>query len=193
MRSDEVLTKFDAWFADAKAREIDVPDAMALATVGADGRPSVRMVLLKAWDEHGFVFHTNHHSRKAVELLGAGFAAATLHWKSLERQVHLEGPVAKTSDAESDAYFATRPRGSQIGAWASLQGEPLPDRETLEARVEAYEHEFPGEVPRPPHWGGFRITPVRFEFWQGRSDRLHDRSAFEREIGGPWRATRLYP
>lgn len=189
---DEVLARFDAWFAEAKAKEIDVPDAMALATVGADGRPSVRMVLLKSWDARGFVFHTNHGSRKAQDLFGFGHAAATLHWKSLERQVHVEGPTVAVSEAESDAYWVQRPRGSQIGAWASLQSKDLPDRGTLEARVREMEARFPGEVPRPAGWGGFRIAPVRVEFWQGRGDRLHDRVVYQ-QVDGVWARRTLYP
>lgn len=191
--SDVVLAEFEAWYADAVAHEPDVPDAMALATVGPEGRPSVRMVLLKAWDLRGFVFHTNRHSRKGRDLAASPHAAATLHWKSLARQVQLEGPVAQISDEESDAYFVTRPRGSQIGAWASLQGEELPDTKTLEERFSQFEAEFPDQVPRPPHWGGFRLTPTRVEFWQGRVDRLHERRVYTRENGGGWRATRLYP
>jgi len=187
------LALFDAWFAEARASEPNDSNAMALATVGADGQPSVRMVLLKGHGPDGFVFYTNRESRKAGEL-GAGAKAALLfHWKSLRRQVRIEGSVSLASDAESDAYFATRSRDSQLGAWASDQSRPLADRATFEARYEAMRARFEGEdVPRPPHWGGYRVAPERIELWQDRAHRLHERRLFVRD-GDGWREGLLYP
>ena len=170
------------------------PDACALATVDANGLPDVRMVLLKRFDERGFVFFTNAESNKGHELEGNLKAAIVLHWKSLNRQIRIRGPVERVSSAESDAYFATRPRGAQIGAWASRQSRPLDSRATLEAAIARYEKEYPGTVPRPPHWGGYRIVPLQIEFWMDQKFRLHDRLVFSREQpGAPWRTETLYP
>ena len=169
------------------------PTAFALATVNAEGQPSVRMLLLKDVDDRGFVFYTNLESRKATDLGINPRAAMTFHWSPLERQVRIEGTVTRVSDAEADAYFATRPRGSQIGAWASRQSRPLEAATELDARVSEYEKKFEGrDVPRPPFWSGFRLLPSSIEFWKGRPSRLHDRQLFTRE-GEGWRVTPLYP
>ena len=160
----------------------------------ATGLPNVRMVLLKGVDARGFVFYTNTESQKGRELLGQPKAAAVFHWKSLRRQVRLRGPVERVSDAEADAYFASRPRGSRIGAWASAQSRPLENRFALETAVATVTARYGlGEVPRPPHWTGFRIVPVSIEFWHDRPFRLHDRLQFHREGDGGWQKTRLYP
>jgi pyridoxamine 5'-phosphate oxidase len=184
---------FEQWLAAARAAEINDFNAMALATVGRDGQPSVRMVLLKGHDERGFVFYTNHESRKAGEIFATGRAALLFHWKSLRRQVRIEGGVDKVGEAEADAYFATRHRDSQLGAWASDQSRPLDSRATFEARYEAMRARFAGgEVPRPPHWSGFRVAPERIEFWQDRAHRLHERRLFTR-AGDGWDEGLLYP
>lgn len=184
---------FREWYAAAEDAGIPLPESMALATATAEGRPSVRMVLLKEVDQEGFVFFTNYGSRKASELEANPQAALCFHWGPLERQVRVNGPVTRVSREESEEYFQTRVRGSRIGAWASEQSRPLDRRETLEARVRAMEERFgEGEVPLPPYWGGYRVRPVAIEFWQGRDDRLHDRLMFERE-GTGWTTRRLYP
>lgn len=184
---------FDAWYADARAGEPNDSNAMALATTDADGRPSVRMVLLKGHDMHGFVFYTNFESRKAVELLANPNAALLFHWKSLRRQIRIEGPVTRVSDAEGDAYFATRSRDSQLGAWASDQSRPLESRALFEERYQQMVTRFEDQpVPRPPHWSGFRVAPETIEFWSDREHRLHERRLFVRE-GDGWREGLLYP
>ena len=178
---------------EAEASEPNDPNAMALATVDETGLPNVRMVLLKGFDENGFVFYTNTESNKGRELLGQGKAAIVLHWKSLRRQVRARGPVTLVSDAEADAYFQSRPRDSRIGAWASQQSRPLESRFALEKAVALHTAKYAiGEIPRPPHWTGFRIAPVSIEFWQDKPFRLHDRVVFARE-GDGWRKVRLYP
>ena len=191
--ADDPLTLFDAWMAEAEAGEPNDANAMALATVDGDGRPSSRMVLLKGHGPEGFVFYTNATSRKAGDLAGNAHAALLFHWKSLRRQVRIEGPVSRVTDAESDAYFATRGRDSQLGAWASDQSSPLPDRATFEARFDEMALRFDGgAVPRPPHWGGYRVTPDRIELWQDRAHRLHERRLFTRIADG-WTEGLLYP
>ena len=190
---DEPFALFADWLADATKSEPNDPNATALATVDADGLPDVRMVLLKGVDEKGFVFYTNFESAKGREILGSMKAAMCFHWKSLRRQVRVRGPVEIVTDAEADAYFASRPRGSRIGAWASKQSRPLEGRFALEKAVAEYtaRHAI-GEIPRPPYWSGFRIMPVQIEFWHDRPFRLHDRVVFTRK-GDGWEKTRLYP
>ncbi len=184
---------FDAWLREAQGSEPNDPNAMALATVGADGMPAVRMVLLKGHDQRGFVFYTNRQSRKAGELAHNPRAALLFHWKSLRRQVRIEGLVSVATDMESDIYFASRSRDSQLGAWASEQSRPLDCRATFEARFEAEQARFEGQdVPRPPHWGGYRVMPERIEFWQDRAHRLHERRLFTRTADG-WNEGLLYP
>ena len=193
--AEEPVRLFAAWFDDATRAEPSDPSAMALATVDADGLPNVRMVLLKGLDERGFVFYTNTASPKGRELEAAPKAAAVFHWKSLKRQVRVRGTVECVSAGEADAYFATRPKGSQIGAWASKQSEPLEDRFALEKAVGFYTAKYGlGSVPRPPHWSGYRIIPLVVEFWHDRPFRLHDRVEFRRgHPDAPWVKTRLYP
>lgn len=194
-QADDPLALFESWFADAQASEPNDPNGMALATVDAEGMPNLRMVLLKGHDADGFVFYTNTQSQKGQELLGQGKAAGLFHWKSLRRQVRLRGPVEVVSDAEADAYFQSRPRDSRIGAWASQQSRPLESRFALEKAVASYALKFGiGEIPRPPHWTGFRIVPTYLEFWRDGAFRLHDRVVFRREDASqPWSRTRLYP
>ncbi|MFN3351607.1 pyridoxamine 5'-phosphate oxidase [Pseudorhodoplanes sp.] len=193
--ASEPLALFAAWMEEARRSEPNDPNAMALATAGADGFPDVRMVLLKGFDEEGFVFYTNLESAKARELRERPQAALAFHWKSLRRQVRVRGHVTPVSEAEADAYFATRPRLAQIGAWASRQSSPLESRLAFEKAVAAVTARYPlGTIPRPPFWSGFRISPVAMEFWHDRPFRLHDRIVFAR--GTPqeaWTKTRLYP
>lgn len=193
--AEEPLRLFASWFAEAKVAEPNDPEAMALATVDADGLPNVRMVLLKGFDERGFVFYTNEGSQKGRELAGNPKAALVFHWKSLRRQVRLRGPVAAAGAEEADAYFASRSRVSQIGAWASKQSRPLESRLAFEKAVAVCAARFAiGAVPRPPFWVGYRLTPVQMEFWQDRPYRLHDRIEFRRAgPGATWSKTRLYP
>jgi len=184
---------FGEWFKAAEESGIFLPEATALATATPQAVPSVRMVLLKGVDARGFVFYTNYGSRKAAELEANPRAALCFHWAVLERQVRIQGMVERASTQESDAYFASRNRGSRVGAWASRQSDALPSREVLEERVRRFEKEYPGEeVPRPPFWGGYRLRPTSIEFWQGKADRLHERLMFTR-AGESWTTQRLYP
>lgn len=184
---------FEDWMQEAKASEPNDPNALALATSTPDGRPSVRMVLLKGFDGRGFVFYTNYDSRKGGELQANPHAALLFHWKSLRRQIRIEGPVSPVSDAEADAYFVSRARISRLGAIASEQSRPLPSRAELERRVATLDAQYPGDtIPRPAHWSGFRVVPDSLEFWQDMPFRLHDRRVFTRE-GDGWRRTALYP
>ncbi|WP_395447718.1 pyridoxamine 5'-phosphate oxidase [Aminobacter sp. UC22_36] len=190
----EPFQLFATWLKDATASEPNDPTALALATVDTDGLPDVRMVLLKGFDEHGFVFYTNFESAKGREILATMKAAMCFHWKSLRRQVRVRGPVEIVTDAEADEYFASRPRGSRIGAWASKQSRPLESRFALEKAVAEYTaRHVIGEIPRPPHWSGFRIVPSQIEFWHDRPFRLHDRVVFSRTADGVWEKDRLYP
>jgi pyridoxamine 5'-phosphate oxidase len=191
--ADDPFALFGAWFAEARESEVNDSNAMTISSVGADGQPSSRMVLLKGHDARGFVFYTNLQSRKARELIDRPKAALLFHWKSLRRQVRIEGPVGEVSQDEADAYFATRGRDSQLGAWASDQSQPLPSREIFEARFAEMTARFDGQdVPRPPHWSGFRVEPVTIEFWQDRPHRLHERRLFTR-TDGSWDEGLLYP
>ena len=191
--ADDPFALFDAWYAEAKTAEINDPDAMALATATVSGAPSVRMVLLKGHGPEGFTFYTNADSRKGDELAANPHAALLFHWKGLRRQVRVEGSIEEVGPAEADAYFATRARDSQLGAWASDQSRPLDRRETFESRYEEVKRRFEGgNVPRPPRWTGFRITPERIEFWTDRPHRLHERRLFVRD-GNGWTEGLLYP
>jgi pyridoxamine 5'-phosphate oxidase len=193
--ADEPFALFAAWLEQATASEPRDPTAMTLATVDADGMPNARMVLLKGADERGFVFYTNRGSQKGRELDISARAALVFHWKSVNKQVRIRGTVEPVSEAEADAYFATRAKQAQIGAWASKQSEPLDSRLAFEKAVARYAAKYAiGTVPRPPYWSGYRIVPLLIEFWQDRPFRLHDRIEFRREApGAPWRKTRLYP
>ncbi len=193
--NDDPFALFGAWFTEAEASEPNDPNAMALATVAADGMPSVRMVLLKGFDKTGFVFFTNLESRKGEQLKANPKAALCFHWKTLQRSVRVEGLVTSVSPAEADAYFATRPRSSRIGAWASKQSRPLASRFDLERRIAEYTARFGlGEVPRPPFWSGFRLAPLRIEFWKNGAFRLHDRLVFTRaDLAEGWTIERLFP
>lgn len=185
---------FDAWFAEAKASEPNDPNAMTIATTTPDGFPSARIVLLRGQDARGFVFYTNTLSRKGAELAANPRAALLFHWKSLQRQVRIEGTVERVTDAEADAYFVTRHPYSRLGAWASLQSQPLAARAVLEARFQEMRARYPDDtaIPRPPHWSGFRVLPARFEFWQDMPFRLHDRTIYVKEAAG-WGAQKLFP
>lgn len=192
--AEDPYALFAAWLEEASRSEPNDPNAMCLATATPDGRPSARMVLLKGVDQRGFVFYTNLESRKGEELAANPRAALCFHWKTLARSVRVEGPVERVSDAEADAYFATRPRTSRIGAWASRQSRPLESRFALEKAVAEYSLKFGlGEVPRPPHWSGFRVLPQRIEFWRDMPFRLHERKLFTARPDGGWDVSALYP
>jgi pyridoxamine 5'-phosphate oxidase len=193
--ANEPFSLFGTWLKDAEESEVNDPNAVALATVDADGLPNVRMVLLKGFDEHGFVFYTNFESQKGREILATPKAAMCFHWKSLRRQVRLRGPVEIVSNEEADEYFKTRPRGSRIGAWASKQSRPLESRFALEKAVAENTARYAiGDIPRPEYWSGFRIRPISIEFWHDRPFRLHDRIEFRRAAPeGGWTKVRMYP
>ena len=187
------MKQFGVWMAEAINAQIPDATAMTLSTVDGAGQPSGRIVLLKGVDARGFVFYTNYESRKGRDLLATKRAALCFYWKSLKRQVRVEGPAAPVEAEEADAYFASRDRGSQLGAWASLQSQPLPSREVFEQRIAEFEAKFEGvDVPRPPHWSGFRVVPEMVEFWYGARYRLHERQRHER-VDGAWRRLMLYP
>ena len=191
--SADPVAQFAKWYEHALATVKPLPEAVALATATPAGHPSARMVLLKSFDAHGFVFYTNYASRKGRELARNARASLLFHWAGLQRQVRIDGRVTKVSARESDEYFATRPRGSQLSAWASAQSARIADRAALERRFAAYARRFPDAVPRPPHWGGYRLAPDAIEFWQGRGDRLHDRIRYRRGARGRWLVERLAP
>jgi pyridoxamine 5'-phosphate oxidase len=192
MKPDPLL-QFHQWFEETLAADLHEPNAMIVATATPDGRPSARTVLLKGYDERGFVFYTNYEGRKAGELDANPACALLFYWGELERQVRIEGRATRLSDSESDAYFASRPRGSRLGAWASEQSRPVEDRSVLEERVRELEARYVGrEIPRPPFWGGYRVEPEVVEFWQGRESRLHDRLVYGR-TGDGWQIERLQP
>ena len=191
--SNDPFSQFDSWFKEARETELNDGNAMTIATVNADGQPAARMVLLKGHGPDGFIFYTNQQSRKAADIAANAKAAILFHWKSLRRQIRIEGSLSKVDDAVADAYFATRSRDSQLGAWASDQSRPLDSRATFEARYEEMKAKFEGgDVLRPPHWSGYCLTPGRFEFWQDREHRLHERRTFESSIDG-WTEGMLYP
>lgn len=185
--------QFAAWIADALATPAIIePNAMSVATVGENGRPSSRIVLLRQWDARGFVFYTNYESRKGADLAAHPSAALLFWWPPLERQIRIEGTVERVLDVESDAYFSSRPRGHRLSAWASRQSSTVPDKAALHEAMAEADARFPGDVPRPPYWGGLRVLPDRFEFWQGRPNRVHDRVAYER-VADAWTVRRLSP
>jgi len=187
------MSQFKRWFDEAVSAKLPEPNAMTLATVGADGQPSARIVLLKGIDDEGFTFYTNYESRKGLDLAANPRAALLFHWVQLERQVRVEGRVEKVSDDESDAYYASRPLGSRLGAWASEQSKEVAGRDVLEQRETEYRAKFGENPPRPAHWGGYRLVPTALEFWQGRPSRLHDRIAYRLQTPGGWQIVRLSP
>ncbi len=192
--SDDPFEQFDRWFQAAIDADLYEPNAMVVSTVDRDGQPWSRYVLLKGVNEGGFEFYTNYESNKSTDLAHQSVAALTFGWLGLHRQVNIAGPVQRVAEAESDAYWAVRTRGSQLGAWASAQSRPLTDRTDITAAYEEAEARFEGhDVPRPPHWGGWRVVPHTIEFWQGRQNRLHDRLRFTRAVDGPWEHHRLAP
>jgi pyridoxamine 5'-phosphate oxidase len=187
------VEQFRRWFDEALAANLHEPNAMTLATATPDGQPSARIVLLKGYDERGFVFYTNHEGRKARELTGNPRCALLFYWGELGRQVRIEGTATRVPDEEADAYFASRPRGSRLGAWASAQSREVGGRRALEDRLRKLDLQYEGrEIPRPPFWGGYRVEPAEFEFWQGRENRLHDRLVYRR-AGDGWEVSRLQP
>jgi pyridoxamine 5'-phosphate oxidase len=191
--SRDPIAEFARWFAEAQAAEVEEPNAMVLATATTDGSPSARVVLLKGFDERGFVFFTDYRSRKGAELEANPRAALVLHWSELERQVRITGDATRTSAEESEAYYRSRPLGSRLGAWVSHQSQAIPSREVLEGGLHEVEQRFAGgDVPLPPYWGGYRVKPVAIEFWQGRQNRLHDRVRYAWD-GGRWKIERLAP
>jgi len=188
------IVQFAIWMKMAVDSGMDDPNAFNLATVSADGKPSSRIVLLRNFDELGFVFFTNYHSHKGKDIESNPYAAINFYWPLLHKQVRIEGKIEKVEDWDSDDYFSSRPKESQVGAWASLQSQPLADRHELEQKVDNLTREFEGkEVSRPPHWGGYRVRPLRIEFWQGRPNRLHDRILYEFTSQSNWKISRLYP
>jgi len=187
------MAQFKRWFDEAVTAKLPEPNAMTLATVGADGQPSARIVLLKGMDDKGFTFFTNYESRKGLDLAANPRAALLFHWVQLERQVRVEGRVEKVEDDESDAYYASRPLGSRLGAWASEQSREVPGRDVLEQRESEYRAKFGENPPRPAHWGGYRLVPTALEFWQGRPSRLHDRIAYRLDAADGWKIVRLSP
>lgn len=190
----EPFVQFDGWFADARAAGLLEPHAMTVATTAPSGRPSARIVLLRGWDERGFVFFTNYESQKGREIGATPFAALLFYWDALERQVRIEGSVAKLSAEESDAYFERRPRGHRLSAWASPQSREIDSRDALARAMDEADQRFGDDtVPRPPYWGGYRVVPARIEFWQGRPNRVHDRLVYVRADGGAWSRHRLAP
>ncbi|WP_341646019.1 pyridoxamine 5'-phosphate oxidase [Thauera sp. SDU_THAU2] len=191
--ASEPLRQFESWLSEALARGVPEPNAMTVATVGENGRPSTRIVLIKDYDARGIVWYTNYRSRKGRELEAHPFAALQFHWVEMERVVRIEGRVEKVSDEESDRYFASRPLGSRIGAWASPQSEVIDGRGVIVARAADYGLKFGLNPPRPPHWGGYRLVPDYWEFWQGRASRLHDRIAYRLQDDGSWQRQRLAP
>jgi len=187
------VAEFDRWFTQAREAQVPEPNAMTLATATRDGAPSARIVLLKGYDESGFVFFTDYRSRKAIELEQNPQASLVFFWVELERQVRITGPVSVVSREESESYFQTRPRTSQLSTWVSHQSQVIPGRKVLDDQVKQMAVRYPGDVPLPPHWGGFRVTPETVEFWQGRPSRLHDRLRYLRKKGGGWQLERLSP
>ncbi|MSP01901.1 MAG: pyridoxamine 5'-phosphate oxidase [Acetobacteraceae bacterium] len=194
MTDTDPFAWFQSWMTEAEASEPSDPNAMTVVTVGLGGKPSARTILLKGVDPRGFVFYTNTHSRKGHELSSNPLISLLFYWKSLGRQIRIEGTVESVPGAEADAYYASRARISRLGAWASDQSRPLSDRAELERRLGHFEKQFPGEdIPRPPHWSGYRVLPERFEFWRDMPFRLHDRTIFERVPGGGWTRGKLFP
>jgi len=192
MAGDDPLMLFTTWFSEAETAEIEEVNAMVLATCDAEGKPHARIVLLKGLDAKGFIFFTNYHSAKGREIAANPNASLVFFWKELERQVRIEGKIEQVTAAESDAYFRSRPAESRLGAWASAQSSPISDRQVLEDNFHKYQQQFGEDIPRPDHWGGYRLVATRIEFWQGRSNRMHDRIRFN-QTGNSWKKERLAP